>query len=83
VNTTRYTAVYTARTRPHNGRLHGQRPSTRHVHGRVHVPYKAVYMFVYTGRVHGGVHGPYAVTGRKLAVYTAVFGRLHYAYTAV
>ena len=36
---------------------------TRHVHGRVHVPYTAVYMFVYTGRVHGRVHGPYAVTG--------------------
>ena len=37
---------------------------TRHVHGRVPVPYKAAYMFVYTGRVHGGVHRPYAVTGR-------------------
>jgi len=35
---------------------------TGHVHGRVHVPYTAVYMFVYTGSVHGRVHGPYAVT---------------------
>jgi len=31
-HTTRYTAVYTARTRPHNGRLHGH---GRPVHGRV------------------------------------------------
>jgi len=29
---TRYTAVYTARTRPHNGRLHGR---GRPVHGCV------------------------------------------------
>ena len=45
------------------GRVHG-RNVTRHVHGCVHVPYTAVYMFVYTGRVHGRIHGPYAGTGR-------------------
>ena len=58
-----YSSAYTGR----DGTL---RPSAmytavrRHVHGRVHVPYTAVYMFVYTVRVPGRIHGPYAVTGR-------------------
>jgi len=40
-------AVYTGR----DGTLLSWAVVTRHVHGRVHVPYAAVYMFVYTGRV--------------------------------
>jgi len=60
----KYTSVYTASTHlctwqiGLHGRIHGPRRHvtavgpcrvTRHVHGRVHVPYTAVYMFVYTG----------------------------------
>ena len=102
-----------------------KRPCTRHIHGRVHGQYTAVY----TGHVHGRVHGPSCTwqvglsghvhvprrpctrpcnvscirpctsriasctrqyTGRvhgrfracTPAVYTAVFGHLHSAYTA-
>ena len=58
-----YTSVYTGR----DATLRQWAMYTavrRHVHGRVHVPYTAVYMFVYTGRVHGRIHGLYAVTGR-------------------
>jgi len=69
-----YTSVYTASTQSCtwqvglHGRVHGPRRHVaavgrvhgrnRHVHGRLHVPYTDVYMFV------GSVHGPYAVTGR-------------------
>ena len=58
-----YTAAYT-------GRDSTLRPwavytaVTRHVHGRVHVPYRAVYVFVYTGRVHGRSRPHTAVAGR-------------------
>ena len=44
-----YTSVYTGR----DGTWRPWAMYTavrRHVHGRVHVPYTAVYMFVYTGR---------------------------------
>jgi len=61
------------------GRVHG-RTVTRHVHGRVHVPYRAVYMFVYTGRVHGRVHGPHTVVACRLGSCTRPgrpTGRIH------
>jgi len=80
-HTTRYTAVYTARTRPHNGRLHVC------VHGRV--------IAVYTSRarrIHGGVMSVYTchlltgrVHGRGRAVYTSAYMALtlHGPYTAI
>ena len=52
-----YTSVFTGR----DGTLRPWAMYTavrRLVHGRVHLPYTAVYMFVYTGRVHGRIHGP-------------------------
>jgi len=64
-----YTAAYT-------GRDSTLRPwavytaVTRHVHGRVHVPYRAVYVFVYTGCVHGRVHGPHTAVACRLGTCT-------------
>ena len=51
-------------------RVHGPRPCTRHVHGRLHGP---------TRPVRGRVHGPFT------AVYTAVYTRIrvHRRYKAV
>jgi len=51
-------------------RVHGPRPCTRHVHGRLHGP---------TRLVRGRVHGPFT------AVYTAVYTRIrvHRRYKAV
>jgi len=73
-----YVAVYTARSRPCTPPCtHAYmytavtRPCTRHIHGRVHGQYTAVY----TGHVHGSVnvrvHGPCARPRTRPVVYMA------------